>query len=121
MRRGRVDGEGEEVRRFAEVRHQSAVEDEVDEDEDVHGKDESKYEYPCFGSAGHAPGCILLGFERGVEVLRLVLVEHRVGIVLWFGSASSLVECRKRRDANSRRQRGAYPECHKRRIHHTQQ
>ena len=64
------------------------MEDEVDEDEDVHGEDESKYEYPGFGSARHAPGCILLGFERGVEILRLVLVEHRVGVVLWFGSAN---------------------------------
>jgi hypothetical protein len=59
------------------------VEDEVDKDEHVHGEDERKNDYPCFRSAWHATGCILLGFERRVEVLGLVLVEIRICVVLW--------------------------------------
>jgi len=40
MRGWRVDGKGKEVGWFGEIGHEAAVEDEVDQDEDVHEEDE---------------------------------------------------------------------------------
>lgn len=62
------------------------MEDEVDQDENVEEEDEHEDDYPgTGGGAVDASGGVLLGLNRGVEVLDLFLVDYGVGVVL-FGS-----------------------------------
>jgi hypothetical protein len=85
VRRGRVNGEGEEVGGLREVRHEPAVEEEVDEDEDVHEEDEQQDEHPAHGHLVAAPRAVLLRLHRRVEVLRLRVFEVWRCVVLQRG------------------------------------
>jgi len=82
MARRAIDGEREEIGRFAEVGHQAALHDEVDENEDVDDEDgeEDDDEAPLVGL--NAAGGVLLRAERGVEVLGLRRIEYVTGVVL---------------------------------------
>lgn len=84
VRRRRVNSEGEEIRGFGKVRHETAVQDKVDEDEDVHCEDKDEDDDPCARGAWHAARGVLLRFEGCLEVLGLVFVEGGMGVVLRF-------------------------------------
>ena len=58
------------------------MEEEVDEDEDVHEEDEEEDHHPAFGGGVDAARGVLLGCYCGVEVLGLEFVEHGSGVVL---------------------------------------
>jgi hypothetical protein len=58
------------------------VENEVDEYANVHDEDEEQDNDPGSGNTGLAAGGVLLGFEGGVEVLCLELVELGAGVIL---------------------------------------
>ncbi|CAI6265693.1 unnamed protein product [Periconia digitata] len=79
-RRG-IDREREEVRGFREIRDEASVEEEVDEDEDVHKENEEKDHEPGFGPVVDAARGVLLRCDGRVEVLGLVLAEFGDGEV----------------------------------------
>jgi len=83
LRRGRVDGESEQVGRLAEVGDEAFVEEEVDQDTDIHEEDEEEDDHPAFGVGVDAAGGVLLGGHGGVEVLGLEVVEEGVSKVLF--------------------------------------
>lgn len=71
-----VDGEGEEVGRFRVVGDEAAVEDEVDENEDVQDEDQKEDGHPCFRGVIDTARGVLLGHDGRVEVLRLCCFER---------------------------------------------
>jgi hypothetical protein len=83
MRGRRVDSECEEIRRFGEVGYEAAMEDEVDENENVHQEDQEQDNDPasCSSVFDTARG-VLLGSDRRVEVLALILVDDGMCVVL---------------------------------------
>ena len=58
------------------------MQDEVDQNEDVHDEDQNKNYEPAFRGVVDAARGILLGFERGIEVLCLGLFKYGGSIVL---------------------------------------
>jgi hypothetical protein len=82
MRWRRVDGEGEEILGFGIVGDETTVEDEVNEDEDVHKENEEQNYDPGFGSVIHPSRCILLGRYSGVEILVLMSLDDWIGVIL---------------------------------------
>jgi hypothetical protein len=78
----RVDGEGEEIRRFRKVRHEAAVEEKVREDKDVHDKDKEQNYDPAFGSVIDPTRSILLRSDGCPEVLGLRFLQNGHRVVL---------------------------------------
>lgn len=73
-----VDGQREKVRGFGEVSDETPVEDEVDQNKNVHKKDQEKNNHPSFGRVIDSARGILLCHNSRVKILLLWLFQ------LWF-------------------------------------
>nr|POF22368.1 hypothetical protein CFP56_36453 [Quercus suber] len=79
--RRRVDGQAEEVGGLGEIRVPFAVGEEVEQDEEGEEEDEEEREEEDFLVVGGAARSVLLGAQRGVEVLMLAAGQGRDSVV----------------------------------------
>lgn len=82
LTRRRVHSQCEEIRRFRKISDKTAMEGEVEKDENVQEKNKKENDDPGFGWIVDAAGCILLCDNRCIEVLCLRVLKHRLGVIL---------------------------------------
>jgi hypothetical protein len=73
MTRRAIHRQRKQIRGLAEIRNKAAVQDEINEHEEVHDEDQEEDGHPGAGGGGFdAPGGVLLGAEGSVEELGFV-------------------------------------------------